>query len=153
MKFVLSILITFISGTITWIAIAGSMDTWYAKLNKPFFNPPNWLFVPVWSLLYFLMGIALFLIWKLPRSRNRDSALTFFFVQLLFNFLWCFIFFFFHAIAFALFDIIVLWVMVLLTIILFSRLNKRASWLLIPYIIWVSFATIFNIYLFNLNAR
>lgn len=153
MKFVLSILITLATGAVAAFATVHSIDTWYASLTKPFFNPPNWLFGPVWGLLYILMGMALYLIWKLPASKNRNSSLIFFFVQLLFNFLWSFIFFYFHAIAFALFDIIILWVMILLTIILFSRLNKKASWLLVPYISWVSFATILNIYIFNLNAR
>jgi tryptophan-rich sensory protein len=79
--------------------------------------------------------------------------MRFFFFQLLLNFLWSFLFFYFHAIAVALFDIIILWVMIILTIILFSRLNKTASWLLVPYISWVSFATILNVYIFNLNNR
>jgi translocator protein len=153
MKLAFSILITLAVGAIAGFATANSIGTWYATLNKPFFNPPNWLFGPVWTLLYILMGISLYLIWKLPASKNRNGALTFFFVQLLLNFLWSFIFFYFHAIALALFDIVILWVMILLTIILFSRLNRTASWLLVPYISWVSFATILNIYIFNLNAR
>lgn len=153
MKLVFSVLITLGVGAIAGFATVHSIDTWYVGLNKPSFNPPNWLFGPVWTFLYILMGIALYLIWKLPVSKSRNPALAFFFVQLLLNFLWSFIFFYFHAIAFALFDIIILWVMILLTIILFSRLNKTAGWLLVPYISWVSFATILNIYIFNLNNR
>ena len=153
MKLLFAVLITLGVGAIAGFATVQSIDTWYAALNKPSFNPPNWLFGPVWTFLYILMGIALFLIWKLPVSKNRNTAIGFFFFQLLLNFLWSFLFFYFHLIAVTLFDIIILWVMIFLTIILFSRLNKTASWLLVPYISWVSFATILNIYVFNLNNR
>lgn len=153
MKFVLSVLITLGVGAIAGFVNIHSIDTWYAALQKPSFNPPNWLFGPVWTFLYILMGIALYLIWKLPVSKTRNTAIGSFFFQLLLNFLWSFLFFYFHLIAIAIFDIIALWVMIFLTIILFSRLNKTASWLLVPYISWVSFATILNIYIFNLNNR
>jgi len=153
MKLAFSILITLGVGAIAGFATVQSIDAWYASLNKPSFNPPNWLFGPLWTFLYILMGIALYLIWKLPASKNRNRSIEFFFFQLLLNFLWSFLFFYFHSIAIALFDIIILWVMIFLTIILFSRLDKTASWLLVPYISWVSFATILNIYIFYLNNR
>ena len=153
MKLAFSILITLGVGAIAGFATVQSIDAWYASLNKPSFNPPNWLFGQLWTFLYILMGIALYLIWKLPASKNRTRSIEFFFFQLLLNFLWSFLFFYFHSIAIALFDIIILWVMIFLTIILFSRLDKTASWLLVPYISWVSFATILNIYIFYLNNR
>lgn len=151
MKLAFSMLITLSVGAIAGFATVHSIDTWYATLNKPTFNPPNWLFGPVWTFLYILMGIALYLTWKLPASKNRNIAMGFFFLQLLLNFLWSFIFFYFHSISFALFDIVVLWAMILLTIILFSRFSKAACWLLVPYISWVSFAMILNIYIYGLN--
>ena len=153
MKLFLSLLIPLAIGAIAGFATAYNIDTWYTTLSKPYFNPPNWIFAPVWTFLYILMGIALFLIWKKPDSKHRRSAMLLFFVQLLLNFAWSFIFFYFHAIAAALFDISILWLALFLTIILFSRLNKPAAWLLVPYISWVSFATILNVYIFNMNMR
>jgi benzodiazapine receptor len=153
MKFFLSLLIPIAVGAFAGFAMTYNIDSWYATLSKPYFNPPNWIFAPVWTSLNILMGIALYLIWKKPDSKNRRSAMLLFFVQLLLNFLWSFIFFYFHAIAAALFDISILWLALFLTIILFSRLSKTAAWLLVPYIIWVSFATILNVYIFNLNMR
>ncbi|MBS1668086.1 MAG: tryptophan-rich sensory protein [Bacteroidetes bacterium] len=153
MKLMLSILMTLAVGAIAGFATASNIDTWYALLKKPFFNPPNWVFAPVWTLLYLLMGIAFYLIWKQPKSKPRNMAIRFFFFQLFLNFLWSFLFFEFHHIALALFDIIILWVMILLTIILFSRLNKPAGWMLIPYLCWVGFATLLNVYILNLNVR
>ena len=152
MKLFISLLITLTVGGISGYATANSIGTWYATLNKPPFNPPNWLFGPVWTLLYVLMGIALYLVWRLPASSAQKTALAVFGFQLLLNFLWSFIFFKFHFIGWALLEIIVLWGAILLTIIVFSHLSKTSSWLLLPYLLWVSFASFLNYTLWNLNG-
>lgn len=125
--------------------------TWFVTLRKPSFNPPNYLFGPVWTLLYILMGISLYLIWKLPPSPQRKKAITIFLIQFLLNVSWSFIFFNQHQILLALIDIVAMWGCILFTIITFAKLNKTAAWLLIPYISWVSFATLLNAAIWILN--
>jgi len=152
MKLIFSLLITLAVGGIAGYATATSINTWYMHLQKPSFNPPNWIFAPVWTALYILMGIALYLVWKQPASKERNRTLSFFFIQLFLNFCWSFIFFNYHQIAFAMIDIILLWVMILITMLLFSTFSKTASLLLAPYILWVSFATVLNIAVYKLNV-
>ncbi len=144
MKLLYSLVITVGVGAIAGFATASNIGGWYATLSKPVFNPPNWIFGPVWTLLYILMGIALFLIWKQPASLYKSNSLWLFFIQLLLNFFWSFLFFYFHKIGLAFVDIVALLVFIILTIFSFSRLSKKAAWLLVPYICWVSFATILN---------
>src|SRR4051812_3572574 len=151
MKLFYSLLITLGIGTVAGLATASSISSWYAYLLKPSFNPPNWLFGPVWTLLYILMGISLYLVWKQSPSRHRYNAMSVFFIQLFFNFCWSFIFFYFHDIGLALFDIILLWVFILLTIVFFAKHHKTAAALLIPYLAWVSFATILNAAIYQVN--
>jgi translocator protein len=150
-KLIFSILITLAVGAVSGFATAHNIDTWYPTLNKPWFNPPNWIFAPVWTLLYILMGVALYFIWRMPSSPKRNAAMFIFFAQLLLNFLWSFIFFYFHAIAAALADIILLWTAIFIMILLFSRLKASATWLMIPYLCWVSFAMVLNISILQLN--
>jgi translocator protein len=151
-KLFFSLLITLSVGAIAGVTTVHNIDTWYATLSKPWFNPPNWVFAPVWTFVYILMAIALSIIWKMPRTAKRNSALFIFFLQLTFNFFWSFFFFYFHAIGVALADIVLLWVTIFTTILLFSNLKKSAGWLLVPYLAWVSFAMILNISIFHLNA-
>jgi tryptophan-rich sensory protein len=129
-----------------------SIPTWYASLDKPFFNPPNWIFSPVWTLLYFLMGISLYLIllngWQ---DREAKRGIILFFAQLLLNVAWSFVFFFLHNPAIAFIIIILLWIMIFLSIFQFLKINKLASYLLIPYLLWVSFASILNFSIWQLN--
>ena len=127
------------------------IKSWFVTLNKPSFNPPNYLFGPIWSLLYFLMGISLYLIWQQPRSSQRKQAITIFLIQFALNVSWSFIFFKQHQILWALVDIIALWLFILITILSFAKLNKTAAWLLVPYISWVSFATLLNAAIWLLN--
>ena len=126
-----------------------SIDTWYATLNKPFFNPPNWIFGPVWSLLYFLMGISSFLVWK--KQRKIKTPLKIYGVQLVLNFLWSYLFFGLHRPSLSLFEIIILWIFILMTIKSFYKVDKVAGYLLIPYIAWVSFAAFLNYSIVILN--
>ena len=151
MKLFLSLTITLAVGGIAGFATATAIDTWYIYLNKPSFNPPNSLFAPVWTILYILMGIALFLVWKLPKSNLRNRAMTIFFIQLALNFLWSFIFFNMHQVGWALIDILLLWIAIILTMFAFAPLSKTACWLLLPYLLWVSFASVLNYSIWHLN--
>jgi tryptophan-rich sensory protein len=151
-KLVISILICVGIGAIAGFVTAGeSSSDWYMNLQKPSFQPPSWLFSPVWTFLYIMMGIALWMVWKKPNSRERNIAITIFFAQLLFNFLWSIIFFNWHGVGMALIDILVLWVLILSTIFSFGKLSKTAAWLLVPYISWVTFATILNYAIWQMN--
>ncbi len=152
MKLLYSLLLTIGVGAIAGFATASNIGSWYATLSKPRFNPPNWIFAPVWTLLYILMGISFYLIWKQPASRYKSNAILIFLVQLFMNFCWSFLFFYFHQIGLAFLNIVMLWIFIVLTIFSFSRIDKRASWLLVPYICWVSFAAILNGAIFHLNT-
>jgi len=126
--------------------------SWYQTLDKPSWNPPSWVFGPVWTTLYLLMGIAMFLVWRsdAPNKLKRRATILWG-VQLFFNFLWSFLFFGREQIFGALLEIVALWVLILLTIFAFARVNKLAAWLLVPYISWVSFAAILNYTIWDLN--
>jgi steroid 5-alpha reductase family enzyme/tryptophan-rich sensory protein len=125
-----------------------SIGSWYSTLNKPFFNPPNWLFGPVWTILYILMGISLYLAIKNHADKN---AIVIFALQLALNALWSILFFGFQNPILALLEIFFLWIFILLTIIHFSRFSRLSGYLLIPYLLWVTFATILNYSIVALN--
>jgi len=145
----LCVLVGVISGLLTRRDIAG----WYAGLRKPSFNPPNWIFGPVWMALYILMGVAAWVVWSQPASQLRAYALTWFAIQLALNFLWSMIFFRWHAIAGALGEISFLWLAILATMVMFWEVRPLAGWLLLPYLAWVSFATALNLGIFRLNRN
>jgi translocator protein len=150
-KLILSLILTLGTGAVAGIFTGQSVSGWYATLNQPSFNPPNWVFGPVWSTLYFLMGISLYLVWKQKPSGERNRAILIFIVQLVLNFLWSFLFFYFHMIGAALIDIILLWAAILTMILLFFRIRTVAAYLNIPYLLWVSFASVLNTSYFFLN--
>lgn len=151
MKLFYSAGITLLVGFIAGFATASSVNGWYTTINKPAFNPPNWLFAPVWTTLYIMMGIALYLIWRLPASVSRNKAMLIFFVQLALNFSWSMIFFGLHSPGWALVDIVLMLITIILTITAFKPLSKPAAWLLAPYLLWVSFATVLNASVWYLN--
>lgn len=129
-----------------------AIPTWYATLNKPFFSPPNWIFGPVWTTLYFLMGVSLYLILKKGWQKKAvKKAVLFFLVQLGLNFSWSPIFFGLKAPLLALIIIVALWVLIVLTMKKFYPLSKLAFYLLVPYLLWVSFATVLNAAIVVLN--
>lgn len=129
------------------------IDGWYATLNKPEWNPPNWLFGPVWTVLYTLMGISIYLIWKSPAPASKKRNITvLFLVQLALNLAWSYIFFHQHQIASAFFEIIFLWFFILFTIFSMPKVSKIAALLMVPYLLWVTFAAILNYHLWELNA-
>ena len=128
-------------------------DSWYQQLEKPEWNPPGWVFGPVWTVLYVLMGIAFYLVWtSVEAGGKKRTAMVFWGLQLFFNFLWSFLFFGQQLIGWALADIMLLWLLILLTIFAFARIHKLAAWLLVPYISWVSFAGILNYTIWQLNS-
>lgn len=136
-----------ISGFITSSEIGG----WFASLQKPVFNPPNYLFAPVWTLLYTLMGISLYLIWTSPSGENRKKALQIFGVQLFFNFWWSILFFSFHLLVVSIVDILLMWLLIIYMIKEFRKIRASAAYMNIPYLLWVSFASILNISIWWLN--
>jgi translocator protein len=151
-KLIIALIIPLAVGGISGFFTASSVDNWYQTVNKPSWNPPNWVFGPVWITLYVLMGIALYLVWKSGADESvKKTAIILFAVQLGLNFFWSFIFFNQHQIGWALAEIIAMWIMILLTIFAFARANNTAAWLLVPYISWVSFATILNYTIWKLN--
>jgi tryptophan-rich sensory protein len=149
---VVCIAICQIAGVLGGLATASSVDTWYATLIKPSFNPPDWIFFPVWVTLYGLLGIALFLVFmKGLDAEGVKSAIALFFVQLIGNSLWSVLFFGLKLPLVAFLEILVLWVLILMTMIKFYRISKPAGLLLLPYLLWVSFASVLNFFLWSLN--
>lgn len=140
------------------VGYAGSLFTmegvngWYKTINRPSWNPPDYVFAPVWTTLYIFMGIALYLIWisNAPRAK-KNTAITLFAIQLILNFFWSYIFFTVNEIGWAFVEIVVLWLFILFTIFSFASINKKAAWLLVPYISWVSFAAILTYTVWTLN--
>ena len=151
-RLIISLVIPFLASAIGGIFTASSVSTWYVTLNKPFFNPPSWVFGPVWTVLYLMMGIALYLVWTTKTgAKNKYVAFIVFGVQIFLNALWSVLFFGLKNPLFAFVEIVFLWIAILATIAYFYRIKKTASYLLIPYILWVSFAAVLNLSLFILN--
>ncbi len=151
-KFVCSILVCQLAGILGSFFTFTAISQWYAYLNKPFFSPPNWIFGPVWTTLYFLMGVSVFLIWnKGLKNSSHHFAVRLFGFQLVLNFFWSVIFFGLRSPLLAFIEILVLWYLIFLTIKAFYPISKTASYLLIPYLAWVSFASILNLAIVILN--
>lgn len=147
-----SISLPFIAAAIGSYFTMPAITSWYATLEKPFFSPPNWLFGPVWTLLYLLMGISLYLVWTARANKAQKAvAMKVFFVQLVLNSVWSIVFFGLQSPLLALLVIVGLWILIVLTIKHFLKISKIASWLLIPYLAWVSFASLLNLAIFYLN--
>ena len=152
-KLVISIAVPLIIGFTSGFFTITGIGSWYQTIQRPSWNPPNWIFGPVWTILYILMGIALYLIWKSDASRTvKRNAIVLFSIQLILNFFWSIIFFNQHQPGFAFIEIGVMWVMILLTSFAFAKINTTAAWLLVPYISWVSFAAILNFTIWKLNS-
>lgn len=152
LKLVIAVLLPVGVGILSGLFTARGVPGWYRTLAKPSWNPPNAVFAPVWTVLYILMGIALYLVWKSNTSMEaKKPALMFWAGQLVLNAIWSFLFFSQHAIGLALVEIVLLWLFILITIFLFARISNVAAWLLVPYISWVSFAAILNFTIWQLN--
>ena len=151
-KFVASILICEGVGLISTPFTIAAIPTWYVTLQKPFFSPPNWVFAPVWTILYFLMGISVYLIWEQGLKKKKvKEALKFFLIQLALNFMWSLFFFGLRAPFLAFIEIVILWLAIFVTIKKFYPLSRLAAYLLVPYLLWVSFAALLNFAIVLLN--
>jgi benzodiazapine receptor len=150
--FIINLLIVLAIGFVASLVTRPQIPVWYSTLKKPSFNPPPWLFASVWTILYVLIAIAAYLIWK-HRSRKPAYKVTrsIYFIQLFLNFLWFIVFFGLHQIFGALVIIVLLWLSIGITINWFNKFNKIAGWLLIPYLLWVSFACVLNASIYFLN--
>ena len=153
LKLIIAIAIPLAVGATSGFFTITGVESWYQTINKPSWNPPGSVFGPVWTTLYVLMGVALFLVWKSSGSDTlKRTAITLFAVQLILNFFWSFIFFDQQQPGWAFVEIMTLWFFILLTIFSFTRVSKTAAWLLVPYISWVSFAAILNYTIWKLNS-
>jgi len=153
LKLLSSILFCQLVGFIGSMFTAPYIKGWYAGLLKPSFNPPNWIFAPVWTALFFLMGISLYLILKKNlKDREVKKGLLVFLIQLILNVRWSFLFFYLQNPLSAFWNILLLWIAIALTIIQFYKIDKRAAYLLLPYLIWVTFASFLNFSIWQLNS-
>ncbi len=125
--------------------------SWYNTLNKPFFSPPNWVFGPVWTVLYILIAISGVIIWKKRKKVNIHKAMRLYFVQLALNLIWSPVFFGLHQIGLAFVIIIFMWVFIYKTIKAFEKIDKTSAYLLYPYLIWVTIASVLNLSVMLLN--
>jgi len=151
LKLSLCILVPLLVGSISGYFTSTSITTWYVTLVKPSFNPPNYLFGPVWTTLYILMGISLFLVLNKAKDLEKNKIFFVFSIQLILNFLWSFLFFKFQQLGLALVEIVLMWCSILYMIIVFYKTNKLAALINIPYLLWVSFATILTYSIYTLN--
>ena len=151
-KLFFSIAICQAAGLIGTIFTVSSIQNWYKLLNQPSFQPPNWLFGPVWTILYTFMGISLYWIWiKGTKKKEVSQAIILFFIHLALNSSWSVIFFGIHNIFLALINIVVLWIFIVIVMVKFYKIDKKASYILIPYIVSVSFATVLNYNILLMN--
>ncbi len=146
-----AIIICQLAGIIGAFFTTPAIPGWYAGLNKPVFNPPAWIFGPVWTMLYLMMGIALYLVWISKKGKKRSCALKAFGIQLVLNGLWSVIFFGWQLPWLAFGEIIILWLMIGMTIKKQLLVNKTAAYLMLPYLAWVSFASVLNLAIAWLN--
>ena len=152
-KLVLSILVCLFAAAVGGLLTAPHVGNWYRALLKPPLNPPSWVFGPVWTVLYVLMGIALYLVWrKIPLGKDETRAIAWFFIQLFLNVMWSFCFFYLKNPGLAFFEIVLLWTSIAVTIWMFRRVTLSAGVLLLPYWAWVSFAGYLNFAIWRLNA-
>ena len=151
-KFIIAVVICQAVGIASGLLTQNEMSTWFSTLNKPSWNPPAYLFAPVWTTLYFLMGVSLWLVWKCnaPETQKLRAELTFA-LQLFLNFMWSILFFKCHSPLLALFDIFLMIIVILMTIGRFARISRLAAWLLVPYLMWVCFATVLNYRIWAMN--
>lgn len=148
---IIAIVITELAGVIGGLFTAQAIPDWYVTLAKPEWTPPNWLFGPVWIVLYALMGVAAFLVWKKRNVKPVGIALGVFAAQLALNLAWSLIFFGWRNPGLAFVEIVVLWLAIVWTAATFYKVSKPAAWLLLPYLLWVSFAACLNYAIWMLN--
>lgn len=151
-KLLISIVICQLAGVVGSFFTTPAIPTWYRTLVKPFFTPPNWLFAPVWIVLYCLMGISLFLVWeKEAKNAQAKKALIIFFIQLILNAFWSISFFGFRSPLWGFINIVFLWLAIIWTMQKFLQISRLSGLLMLPYFIWVSFAAVLNFSILVLN--
>ena len=145
-KIAIALIVCLLVGYSASLVTRPSVESWYPTLVKPIFNPPNWIFMPMWTLLYILMAVAAGLVWDKIKEQNEEvkKALAFFLIQLTLNAIWSYLFFGLKNPMLALIEIALLWLMIYETYLKFIKINKTAGYLLIPYLAWVAFAAILN---------
>ncbi|MBT6724427.1 MAG: tryptophan-rich sensory protein [Planctomycetaceae bacterium] len=148
----ISFLVCFSAAAIGSLTTTPQIPNWYADLAKPIWTPPNWLFGPVWTILFSLMAIAAWLVWRKHGMKNARSAFGWFGIQLVLNSLWSVLFFGWNNPGAAAAEILLLWLTILLTMVTFSKKSKAAGLLLVPYFLWVSFAMVLNISIWQMNG-
>ena len=152
LKFIISIIICQSAGIFGSLFTFEAVPDWYITLEKPFFAPPNWIFGPVWIILYFLMGVSLYIVWKDElKSKTRNVFFVVFAIQLILNALWSLLFFGLKSPLLGLIDILILDVMLVVTIFYATRVSKYAAMLLIPYMVWIIIASVLNYAILVLN--
>jgi tryptophan-rich sensory protein len=151
-RLIAAVLLCLIIGSAGSLVTTTGAGSWYESLEKPAFTPPNWVFAPVWTTLFILMGIALYLIWQSGTERREvQIALAVFGLQFALNVLWSFLFFGMQSPLLGLVDIVLLWILIAITIVLFYQIRRIAGYLLIPYIVWVTIATALNYSVYIMN--
>jgi benzodiazapine receptor len=151
-KLVLSIIVCQLAGVVGSVFTTPAIPNWYAALKKPPFTPPNWLFSPVWITLFAVMGLSAFLVWRKGWDEEGvKTALGIFVIQLILNALWSVMFFGLRSPLTGLVEIVFLWIAILVTVLYFQRISTTAGILLVPYILWVSFAAVLNFSIWRLN--
>lgn len=153
-KGITAVIVCLTVGFLSGFATQSSIKTWFPTLIKPVFNPPSWLFAPVWTVLYILMGLAFAIVWskQIKNNKTKNKAMALFGIQLLLNALWSVLFFGLCNPFLALIEILLLWLFIYETIRAFQKIDTTASRLLYPYLAWVSFATILNGSIWYLNS-
>ena len=151
-KLIICIILCELFGSIGSIFTMPAIGSWYATLVKPEWTPPNWLFGPVWITLFALMGIALYIVWQKSSKKNQKTAISVFGIQFGLNIVWSLLFFGLKNPLAGFVEIIMLWIAILINIIVFYRIDKRAGYVLIPYLVWVTIASVLNYSVWMLNA-
>lgn len=150
-KLLISISISLLIGFLGSFFTTSSVGLWYSFLNKPFFSPPDWLFAPVWTILYILIGISFYLVWKKDFGKKKKEIILIYSLQLFFNFLWSVLFFGLRNPLFGFLEILILFFFIILNMVYFYRVSKTAGYLFIPYLLWVFFASILNFSILIIN--
>ncbi len=151
-RLIISLALPQLAGLIGALFTVSAIPTWYASLQRPSFSPPNWVFGPAWTILYILMGISIYLIWqRIKEGKKIKSVMFLFWVHLFFNAIWSIIFFGFQNPKLALINIVIIWLFIIILMFKFWKINRWSTYLLIPYFLWVSFASILNYFIWYLN--
>jgi tryptophan-rich sensory protein len=153
-KLIIAVLVCELTGIASSLLSGNRMDEWLDYLYKPTWNPPSYIFGPVWMGLYLLMGVSFWLIWKSnAQPSQKNNAMIIFGLQLCLSFFWSILFFRFHSPALALANVVLMLIFSFITMISFAPLSRLASWLLVPYILWVSFASVLNLTIWSMNMQ